>query len=102
MIFIIVIVLMVMGLYIIINDRNLIKKMIGINIFQASVLLFYISLGYIEDAMPPILVSNFSLYSNPIPHVLMLTAIVVGVATFSVGLSISVKIDKKYGEIDQN
>lgn len=102
MIFIIVIVLMVMGLYIIINDRNLIKKMIGINIFQASVLLFYISLGYIKDAMPPILVSNFSLYSNPIPHVLMLTAIVVGVATFSVGLSISVKIDKKYGEIDQN
>ncbi|MBA8758447.1 cation:proton antiporter subunit C [Wolbachia pipientis] len=96
----IIIVLMVLGLYIIINDKNLIKKMIGVSVFQASVLLFYISLGYIKNSLPPILVSNFYSYSNPIPHVLMLTAIVVGIATFSVGLSIAVKMEEKYGTID--
>ncbi|MFJ5423232.1 cation:proton antiporter subunit C, partial [Wolbachia endosymbiont of Drosophila barbarae] len=63
----IIIVLMVLGLYIIINDKNLIKKMIGVSVFQASVLLFYISLGYIKSSLPPILVSNFYSYSNPIP-----------------------------------
>ncbi|WP_168464241.1 cation:proton antiporter subunit C [Wolbachia endosymbiont of Ctenocephalides felis wCfeT] len=89
-----IIILMILGLYIIINDKNLIKKMIGVSIFQSSVLLFYISLGYIKGSLPPILVSNFSLYSNPIPHVLTLTAIVVGIATFSVGLSIIVKIEE--------
>ncbi|WP_264707453.1 cation:proton antiporter subunit C [Wolbachia endosymbiont (group A) of Acrocera orbiculus] len=96
----IIIVLMVLGLYIIINDKNLIKKMIGVSVFQASVLLFYTSLGYIKSSLPPILVSNFYSYSNPIPHVLMLTAIVVGIATFSVGLSIAVKMEEKYGTID--
>lgn len=96
----IIIVLMVLGLYIIINDKNLIKKMIGVSVFQASVLLFYISLGYKKSSLPPILVSNFYSYSNPIPHVLMLTAIVVGIATFSVGLSIAVKMEEKYGTID--
>ncbi len=96
----IIIVLMVLGLYIIINEKNLIKKMIGVSVFQASVLLFYISLGYIKSSLPPILVSNFYSYSNPIPHVLMLTAIVVGIATFSVGLSIAVKMEEKYGTID--
>ncbi len=98
----IIIILMMLGLYIIINDKNLIKKMIGINVFQASVLLFYISLGYIKNSLPPILVPSFHLYSNPIPQVLMLTAIVVGIATFSVGLSIVVKIEEKYGTIDQD
>ncbi|MDE5057221.1 cation:proton antiporter subunit C [Wolbachia endosymbiont of Drosophila bocki] len=96
----IIIVLMVLGLYIIISDKNLVKKMIGVSVFQASVLLFYISLGYIKSSLPPILVSNFYSYSNPIPHVLMLTAIVVGIATFSVGLSIAVKMEEKYGTID--
>ncbi|MDM8335127.1 cation:proton antiporter subunit C [Wolbachia pipientis] len=98
----IIIILMMLGLHITINDKNLIKKMIGVNIFQASVLLFYIFLGYIKSSLPPILVSNFYLYSNPVPHVLMLTAIVVGIATFSVGLSIAVKIEEKYGIINQD
>ncbi|MCV3769350.1 MAG: cation:proton antiporter subunit C [Wolbachia pipientis] len=101
--YIIIIILMILGLYITINDKNLIKKMIGVNIFQASVLLFYISLGYIKNSLPPIVVEpSFHLYSNPIPHVLMLTAIVVGIATFSVGLSITIKIEEKYGTINQN
>ncbi|WCR57765.1 cation:proton antiporter subunit C [Wolbachia endosymbiont of Ctenocephalides felis wCfeJ] len=98
----IIITLMILGLYTIINDKNLVKKMIGISIFQASILLFYISLGYVRGSLPPILMSNFYLYSNPISHVLMLTAIVVGIATFSVGLSIAVKIEEKYGTIDQD
>ncbi|AAW70980.1 cation:proton antiporter [Wolbachia endosymbiont of Brugia malayi] len=98
----IITILMTLGLYTIINDKNLIKKMIGVSIFQASVLLFYISLGYIKSSLPPILVSNSHLYSNPVPHVLMLTAIVVGIATFSVGLSIAVRIEERYGIIDQD
>lgn len=95
-------ILMVLGFYIIVNDKNLIKKMMGLSVLQASVLLFYISLGYVKSSLPPILTSNFHLYTNPIPHVLMLTAIVVGIATFSVGLSIAVKIEEKYGTIDQD
>lgn len=87
-------ILMVLGFYIIVNDKNLIKKMMGLSVLQASVLLFYISLGYIKSSLPPILTSNFHLYTNPIPHVLMLTAIVVGIATFSVGLSIVVKMER--------
>ncbi|UIP91749.1 cation:proton antiporter subunit C [Wolbachia pipientis] len=87
-------ILMVLGFYIIVNDKNLIKKMMGLSVLQASVLLFYISLGYVKSSLPPILTSNFHLYTNPIPHVLMLTAIVVGIATFSVGLSIVVKMER--------
>ncbi|OCA06421.1 NADH-ubiquinone/plastoquinone oxidoreductase chain 4L family protein [Wolbachia endosymbiont of Trichogramma pretiosum] len=85
---------MVLGFYIIVNDKNLIKKMMGLSVLQASVLLFYISLGYVKSSLPPILTSNFHLYTNPIPHVLMLTAIVVGIATFSVGLSMVVRIER--------
>ncbi|WP_264375967.1 cation:proton antiporter subunit C [Wolbachia endosymbiont (group B) of Sphaerophoria taeniata] len=87
-------ILMVLGFYIIVNDKNLIKKMMGLSVLQASVLLFYISLGYVKSSLPPILTSNFHLYTNPIPHVLMLTAIVVGIATFSVGLSIVVRMER--------
>ena len=87
-------ILMVLGFYIIVNDKNLIKKMMGLSVLQASVLLFYISLGYVKSSLPPILTSNFHLYTNPIPHVLMLTAIVVGIATFSVGLSIVVRKER--------
>ncbi|WP_264374554.1 MULTISPECIES: cation:proton antiporter subunit C [unclassified Wolbachia] len=87
-------ILMALGFYIIVNDKNLIKKMMGLSVLQASVLLFYISLGYVKSSLPPILTSNFHLYTNPIPHVLMLTAIVVGIATFSVGLSIVVRMER--------
>ncbi|MDN5247998.1 MAG: cation:proton antiporter subunit C [Wolbachia endosymbiont of Tyrophagus putrescentiae] len=100
--YMIIMMLMILGLYIIICDKNLIKKMMGMSIFQASILLFYISLGYIKDSLPPVLNANSNLYSNPIPHVLMLTAIVVGIATFSVGLSIAVRIKEKYGTINMN
>ncbi|UWI83002.1 cation:proton antiporter subunit C [Wolbachia endosymbiont of Howardula sp.] len=100
--YIIVIVLMILGLFIVINDDNLIKKMTGISILQASVLLFYISLGYIKSSLPPIFMTDCDIYSHPVPHVLMLTAIVVGIATFSVGLSIIVKIEEQFGTINDN
>lgn len=76
--------------------------MMGVSIFQASVLLFYISLGYVTRSSPPILTENYHLYSNPIPHVLAITAIVVGIVTFSVGLYIAVKIEEKHGTVDMN
>ncbi len=85
-------ILMTLGLYIIVTDKNIIKKLFGMSIFQTSVLLLYISLGYIKHSSPPILDENITYYSNPLPHVLMLTAIVVGLATFAVGLSIAVRI----------
>ena len=96
----IIIVLMLVGLYIVISDKNLIKKMMGISIFQSSVILFYVSLGYVKSSLPPILNSSINnIYTNPIPHVLMLTAIVVGIATFSVGLSLAILIKEKYTTI---
>lgn len=94
---------MLAGLYIVISDKNLIKKMMGISIFQSSIILFYISLGYIQSSLPPILNSSVNnVYTNPIPHVLMLTAIVVGIATFSVGLSLAIVIKEEYATTDVN
>ena len=98
----IAILLMSIGMYIMISSHNLIKKLVGMSIFQSSVLLFYISLGFIENAFAPIIRAGENIiYSNPIPHVLMLTAIVVGVATLSVGLAIIVRIKQSFGAIDE-
>lgn len=100
--YIVAIVLMMIGLYIIIVDKNLIKKLIGINIFQTSVLLFYISLSYVRSAHLPIIEPDTVKYSNPLPQVLMLTAIVVGIATFALGLSIVVRIQESYSCIEED
>ncbi|CAI28021.1 Conserved hypothetical protein [Ehrlichia ruminantium str. Gardel] len=97
--YVVSIMLMVIGLYITIANKNLVRKLIGLNIFQTSVLLFYISIGYVYGAVPPILTDKAVLYTNPLPSVLMLTAIVVGVAILAVGLSIIVKINKKFSSI---
>lgn len=80
------------GIYILIAEQHRIKRLFGMSIFQTSVLLFYISLGHVKNASIPILNAKSILYSNPLPHVLMLTAIVVGVATLAVGLAIVVQI----------
>ncbi|WP_395877212.1 cation:proton antiporter subunit C [Ehrlichia muris] len=98
--YIVSIILMVIGLYITATSKNLVKKLIGLNIFQTSVLLFYISMGYVSDGTVPILSDNAVLYTNPLPSVLMLTAIVVGVAIFAVGLSIVVKIKMAFSSIN--
>ncbi|MEA1920366.1 MAG: cation:proton antiporter subunit C [Campylobacterota bacterium] len=98
----IVIFLMMMGLYMVIASSNLIKKLIGLSVFQTSVFILYISFGKITEGNPPIITDNIDLYSNPLPHVLILTAIVVGVATTSVGLALIVRIQKAYGSTDED
>ena len=97
-----VIVLMMAGLYIVITSSNLVKKIIGLNIFQASVFILYISMGKIFGATAPIIIENSSrAYSNPLPHVLILTAIVVGVATTALGLALVIRIRRAYGSIEE-
>jgi multicomponent Na+:H+ antiporter subunit C len=96
----IAIIIAMIGLYIIIGQGNLVKKLLGLNIFQTSVFLLYISMGKISGGTAPIHFSPDATYSNPLPHVLILTAIVVGVATLSVGLAIVVRIQESYGTIE--
>jgi multicomponent Na+:H+ antiporter subunit C len=117
------VVLMMIGLYVLFSTGNLIKRMIGLALFQTSTALFYISLGKVSGGtaairiyadspearalaaqLDPAYVQQFGVggvvYSNPLPHVLILTAIVVGVATLSVGLSIAVRIREAYGTVE--
>jgi len=98
----IVIFLMMTGFYLVVSRGNLIKKIIGLNIFQTSVFLLYISMGKVETGTAPILDERFTAYSNPLPSVLILTAIVVGVATTAVGLALIVRINEAYGTIEED
>lgn len=112
----IVVVLMMIGFYILISRGNLIKKLVGLNVFQTSVFMLYISMGKIIGGTAPILLSGSHgasaehgasnghavLYSNPLPHVLILTAIVVGIATTSVGLALAVRIKEAYGTVEED
>ena len=99
----IVIILMMTGLFIVISRHNLVKKMVGLTIFQTSVFLFYISLGKVQGGTAPILTGyKDSLYSNPLPHVLILTAIVVSIATTSLALALVIKIRKEFKTIDED
>ena len=94
--------LMAAGLYIILSHGNLIRKIIGLNLFQVSVFLLYISLGKVTGGTAPILTGNTEIFSNPLPHVLILTAIVVSVATTAIGLALVVRIKYAYGTIEEN
>ncbi len=133
----IVIILMMVGLYVVFSSRNLIKKLVGLSVFQTSVFLLYITIGKVAGGQPPILVEDHGsgggggeehhasavtnlmaggesvaaggahhgaeiLYSNPLPHVLILTAIVVGVATLAIGLALVVRIREVYGSIEED
>lgn len=95
-------VLMVIGLYIVIARGNLVKKLIGLSIFQTSVYLLYIAPGKLIGGTAPIIAEGFKLYSNPLPHVLILTAIVVGIATLALGLALVVRIREAYGSIEED
>lgn len=97
----IVIGLMMIGLYMVIAQGNLIKKIIGLNIFQTSVFIFYISVGKVDGGSAPILSSGESVYSNPLPHVLILTAIVVGIATTALALALVIRIQRAYGSAEE-
>jgi multicomponent Na+:H+ antiporter subunit C len=98
----IVIVLMMIGFYIVISQDNLIKQIVGLNIFQVSVFVLYISMSKIDEGAAPILDVAIKNYSNPLPHVLILTAIVVGVATTAIGLALIVRINNAYGSIEED
>ena len=98
----VVIFLMMVGLYTVISRGNLIKKIVGLNIFQVSVFLLYISMGTVTGGAPPIITEGIEVYSNPLPHVLILTAIVVGVATTALGLALVVRIKEAYGTIEED
>ena len=98
----VVIALMMIGFFVVIAQGNLVKKLIGLNIFQTSVFIMYISAGKVSGGSAPILSDSVALYSNPLPHVLILTAIVVGVATTAVGLALAVRIHEAYGTIEED
>ena len=118
-----IIILMMTGLYLVLSRANMVKTVIGLNLFQAAVIMFYVSMGRVDNGTAPIFVGNDTNvertdlsktntvvprgeseipYSNPLPHVLMLTAIVVGVATTSLALSLVVRVNEAYGTIEED
>lgn len=98
----VVIALMMIGFYVVIASSNLIKKIIGLNIFQTSVFILYITVGKVQGGAAPILEEGIETYANPLPHVLILTAIVVGVATTALGLALIARINECYDSIEED
>lgn len=98
----VVIALMMIGFYLVIARSNLLRKVIGLNVFQTSVFLLFISIGKVRGGSAPILKDGIQVYSNPLPHVLILTAIVVGVATTALALALIVRIRESYATIDED
>ena len=100
------ILLMMIGFYGIIAKNNLIKKIIGLNIFQTAIFLYFISLGAVKGGTAPIvseeMIQKGYVYVNPLPHVLILTAIVVSVATTAVALSLVIRMHHEYGSIEES
>ena len=98
----VVILLMMAGFYCVIARGNMIKKIMGLTIFQTSVFIMFISIGKVADGATPIVREGVAVFSNPLPHVLVLTAIVVGVATTAVGSALAVRIQEAYGSIEDD
>ncbi|WP_440997679.1 cation:proton antiporter subunit C [Arhodomonas sp. SL1] len=98
----IVVALMMIGFYGVIARGNMAKKIMGLNVFQTSVFILFISAGKVIGGSTPILREGVTVYTNPLPHVLILTAIVVGVATVAVGLALAVRIQEAYGSIEDD
>lgn len=105
------VVLMMIGFYAMIGKRNLVKKLLGMNIFQTAIILFFVSIGVKNDGAIPILTKqqafggggvDVTQIVNPLPHVLMLTAIVVGVSVTGVALAVLQRIYKEYGTLEED
>ena len=105
------IILMMIGFYAMIAKNNLIKKVIGMNIFQTAIILFFVSTASKKGATIPIIqhghgeamdIINTAQYMNPLPHVLMLTAIVVMVSTFGVAIALLIMLYKKYNTLEED
>jgi len=94
--------LMMIGFYAMIAKENLIKKVLGMNIFQTGVILLYVSISKVSGGTVPIIWDKAEIYDNPLPHVLMLTAIVVSVSTTAVALALIIRIYKSYGTIEDD
>ena len=94
--------LMMAGFYMVIASANLVKKLVGLNVFQTSVFLLYITMGKVADGTAPILKEGHEVYSNPLPSVLILTAIVVAVSTTAAALAIIVRINEAYGTVEED
>ena len=100
--YLVVVFLMMAGFYVVIAHGNLIKKLVGLGLFQASVFILYITMGNLSGGRAPIVVEGVTAYSSPLPHVLILTAIVVGVATTAVGLALVVRIHEAYDSVEED
>jgi multicomponent Na+:H+ antiporter subunit C len=100
--YLIVVFLMMAGFYVVIAQGNLVKKLVGLGLFQTSVFILYITMGNLAGGQAPIVAEDLTLYSSPLPHVLILTAIVVGVATTAVGLALVVRIHEAYGSVEED
>ncbi|NPV26235.1 MAG: cation:proton antiporter subunit C [Firmicutes bacterium] len=96
------ILLMMIGFYAVVAKSNLVKKIIGLNIFQTSVFLFYVSMAKVEGGTAPILWAGAQIYDNPLPHTLMLTGIVVSVSTTAVALAIIIMIKRAFGTVEED
>jgi multicomponent Na+:H+ antiporter subunit C len=94
--------LMMIGLYVVISHGNLLKKLIGLTLFQVGVFLFFISLGKVDGGSAPIVSEDVETYSHPLPQVLILTAIVVGVATLAVGLALAIRVFEAYRTVEED
>ena len=101
-VYVVIVFLMMTGLYVVIARGNLVKKLVGLNIFQTSVFFLYICIGFVDDASAPILTEGVERYSNPLTSVLILTAIVVGVATTALGLALVVRIRQAFGSVEED
>ena len=97
-------ILLMTGFYAVIAKLNLIKKLLGLTLFQSAVFLLYITSGKVEGGTAPIFEAGIEdqLYSNPLPQVLILTAIVVGISTTALGLGIVIRIKEEYGSIEEH
>jgi multicomponent Na+:H+ antiporter subunit C len=100
--YLVVVFLMMAGFYVVIAQGNLVKKLVGLGLFQTSVFILYITMGNLAGGQAPIVAEGLTLYSSPLPHVLILTAIVVGVATTAVGLALVVRIHEAYGSVEED
>jgi multicomponent Na+:H+ antiporter subunit C len=100
--YLIVVFLMMAGFYVVIAQGNLVKKLVGLGLFQTSVFILYITMGNLAGGQAPIIAEGVTAYSSPLPHVLILTAIVVGVATTAVGLALVVRIHEAYGSVEED
>lgn len=100
--YLIVVFLMMAGFYVVISQGNLVKKLVGLGLFQTSVFILYITMGNLFGGQAPIVAEGVTAYSSPLPHVLILTAIVVGVATTALGLALVVRIHEAYGSVEED